>query len=82
MSPKMFDSARFCPSGYDLNNPLDCAKFQHTVEEFMGSVRDNTFRYPTDQKLLDEFCGFVNNKEVWCLAQTMVPEFRLAREDQ
>ncbi len=48
----------------------------------MVLLRDDVLTLPNDQKLLDEFCNFVNDSEVWHLAQTVTPEFRLAKEDQ
>ena len=80
----MFDSTRLQKGGYDLNNPLDSVKFQRTVEVFMALVRSNKLQHSESahKVLVDQFCDFVDNEEVWCLAQSMIPEFRLAKEDQ
>ncbi len=58
MAQEKFDAARF-GSQYDRNEPLDLARFQRTVEEFMVLLRSNELRFPNDQGLLDEFCKFI-----------------------
>lgn len=80
MTQDRFDRVRFGP--YNRNEPLHLARFQRTVGDFMVLLRDDVLTLPNDQKLLDEFCNFVNDSEVWHLAQTVTPEFRLAKEDQ
>lgn len=82
MAQDKFDAARFDGGQYDRNEPLHFARFQRTVEEFMVLLRNNDLTYPKDRGLLDVFCKFVDNAEVWHLAQTVAPEFRSAKEDQ
>lgn len=82
MAQDKFDAAQFDGGQYDRNEPLDLARFQRTVERFMVLLRSNDLTCPNDQGLLDEFCKFVDNSEVWHLAQTVTPEFRLAKEEQ
>ena len=75
-------SERLVKANYDFNNPLDAARFQHTVFEFMKLVKDDSFGDPNGEELMDKFCKLVNDREVWHFAQTVVPEFRSAREEQ
>ena len=82
MAQDKFDPAKFDKSQYDRNKPLDLARFQHTVKQFMVLLRNNDLTYPNDQELLNQFCSFVDDAEVWHLAQTVILEFRSAKEDQ
>ena len=82
MAPAKFDSARFHKDQYDQNEPLHLARFQRIVEEFVPLLRANDLTYPDNQRLLDDFCTFIDDPEVWHLAQMLTPEFRLAKEDQ
>ena len=75
-------SDRLIKAEYDLNDPLDAARFQKTVFEFMKRVKDGRFRGPDREELMDMFCKFVDDRKVWHLAQMVVPEFRSAREEQ
>ncbi len=75
-------SERLIKANYDLNNPLDAARFQQTVFEFMKLVKGNSLGDPNGAELMDQFCKFVDDKQVWHLAQTVVPEFRSSREEQ
>ena len=69
-------------SNYDLNNPLDTARFQQVVSEFMKLVRADSLGDPNGEELIDKFCKLVDDKQVWHLAQMVVPEFRSGREEQ
>ena len=75
-------SERLIKSKYNLDYPLDAARFQQTVFEFMELVRDDSLDDPNGEELIDKFCNLVNDKEVWSLAQMVVPEFRSTREEQ
>ena len=107
----MFDRQKFNKARYDVHKPLDVARFQHNVMEFMDLVRkthsasapstiaasmedsDSLFLPQTlplsepaqmfstidgqNRQLVNEFCRFIDDKEVWHLAQMVIPEFRL-----
>ena len=75
-------SERLMKSGYNLDDPLEAARFQKTVLEFMKNVRDDSLGGPSGKELMDKFCKLVDDREVWHLAQMVVPEFRSAREEQ
>lgn len=78
MTQDTFDTVRFEP--YNWNEPLYLARFQRAVEDFMVLLRNDVLTSSIDQKLLDDFCNFVNDAEVWHLAPMVTPEFRLAKE--
>ena len=63
---------------YDLSKPLEAARFQRTAMDFLAGVRANAFHGPEGSRLMDEFCAFVSSRDVWRLAQNVVPEFRSA----
>lgn len=69
-------------SEYNLNNPLDTARFQQTVSEFMKPVRADSLNDPNGEELMDKFCKLIDDKQVWYLAQMVIPEFRSGREEQ
>ena len=73
MAVPTFDLVR---PNYDLAKPLEAARFQRTVMDFMEAVRSNTFRGAEGAQLMDDFCTFVSSKHIWRLAQQVVPEFR------
>ena len=75
-------SERLVKANYDFNNPLEAARFQKTVFEFMKLVKDDSLGDPNGEELMDKFCKLVNDREVWHLAQMVVPEFRSSREEQ
>ena len=75
-------SERLVKANYDFNNPLEAARFQKTIFEFMKLVKDDSLGDPNGEELMDKFCKLVNDREVWHLAQTVVPEFRSSREEQ
>ena len=77
-----FDMERLRKQEYDLNNPLDAAKFQRTVLDFMEIVRATAARSPGMEDDLNRFCTFVDDRAVWHLAQTVTPEFRSALVEQ
>ena len=88
MASMIFDHQKLDKARYDINNPLDAARFQHNVMEFMNLVRNTVIDELSDRsnnenrQLVDEFCGFIDDKEVWHLAQMVVPEFRLSLVEQ
>ena len=65
-------------SHYDLSKALEAARFQRTAFNFMDGVRANAFQGPEGSRLMDDFCAFVSSRDVWRLAQNLVPEFRSA----
>lgn len=75
---QIFNRQKLDKARYDINNPLDAARFQHNVMEFMSLIRNSDRSNDINQQLVDEFCEFVDDKEVWHLAQMVVPEFRLS----
>ena len=81
MAGSEFDKPRLDLTKYVFKNPLEAAKFQRTVEDFMGLLESSPSDRLIDQKLLDEFCSFVDGEQVWHLAQMVVPEFRPEREE-
>lgn len=88
MAPIIFDYQKLDKAKYDVHNPLDAARFQQNVMEFMDLVRETTVGDFNDKsnnenrRLVDEFCRFVNDKEVWHLAQMVIPEFRSSLVEQ
>ena len=66
----------------DLQEPLDAARFQNVVFKFMEDVRSNVWSTEEGEVLMNDFCDYVKYEEVWHLAQMIVPEFRLALEEQ
>ena len=67
---------------HDLEEPLDAARFMKLVFEFMKDVRAEVWSGTEGQQLMKEFCDMIQHQEVWHLAQTVVPEFRLSFQDQ
>ena len=55
---------------YDLNNPLDAARFQCTTIEFIDLVRNTVVGELSDRsnyinrQLVDRFCKFVDDKKI------------------
>ena len=88
MAQMTFDHQKLIQARCDVHNPLDAARFQHTVMEFMDLVRNTVIGELSDgsknevRQLVDEFCRFVNDKEVWHLAQMVIPEFRSSLVEQ
>lgn len=65
---------------YNLSDPLEGPRLQRVPLEFMEDVRNNVFQGPHGLELMDKFCTFISSKDVWHLAQMVVPEFRSAPE--
>ena len=89
MAQMIFDHQKLDKARYDINNPLDAARFQHNVMEFMDLVRNTDVvgelsdrNNNINRQLVDGFCGFVDDKEVWHLAQMVIPEFRSSLMEQ
>ena len=82
MATQTFARERLDQKSYDLNNPLEAARFQQTVLDFMELARVDESTVPNADGILTEFCEFVDDPEVWHLAQTVVPEFRSSAEAQ
>ena len=82
MSILAFDWTRFNKENYDLNDPLGAAKFLRTTMDFMDLLREDQSPTLDTDGLLIEFCFFVDDSEVWHLAQTVVPEFRTSADAQ
>ena len=91
MAGVSFDHKKLLKATYDPNEPLDAAKFQNMVLRFMEKVRQARLQDPSDRhngvdrqskKTIKAFCNLVSDKEVWGLAQMVVPEFRAAMEEQ
>lgn len=66
----------------DLNNPQHLGKFQDLVYDFMKEVRANALEDFFGLQLMNDFCALVDDDDVWHLAETKVPEFRLSWEEQ
>ena len=63
---------------YDFNNPLDGAKYQNTVEEFLGLLRNGQLHKAKHTGLFDRFVTFVQqDHHFWELALPVVPELRV-----
>ena len=48
----------------NLNSSLNEARFQNTMLKFMKRVRKNDFRFATNKILMNEFCEYVDHKNV------------------
>ena len=88
MAPEklIFDNSKF-QCEYDLNDPQKTSLLQHTIMEFMDEVRKTTSGTSpsidkSNRALVNEFCEFVDDKEVWHLAQAVIPEFRFSLVEQ
>ena len=87
MAQMIFNLQKLDKTRYDINNPLDAARFQQNVIEFMDLVRSANISELSksnneSRKLVDKFCKFVDDKDVWHLAQMVIPEFRSSLEEQ
>ena len=83
MAQIVFDHQKLNKARYDVHNPLDAACFQRTVMEFMDLIRNTVVGGNNNNRhLVDEFCRFVDDKEVWHLAQMVIPEFRSSLVEQ
>ena len=49
--------------------------FQNTVFDFVKLVKENSLDSPCGTELMNKFCKFVTDREVWHLAQMVVPRF-------
>ncbi|KAI4148226.1 MAG: hypothetical protein L6R39_002853 [Caloplaca ligustica] len=47
----------------------------------MALVRDDAFDSLGGGQLVKDFCGLVNHKDVWHLAEMVVPEFRMSKAE-
>jgi hypothetical protein len=70
-----FDPARLQPSKYNLNDPIDAAKFQRMVSDFMDLVREDDSEV-SGRKELAAFRDMVMDEQGWHLAVMVVPEFQ------
>ncbi len=82
MNEPIFDPALLVSANYVISDPLETARLQSTVIQFMDLVRTGSIRVPESRELINEFCQFVDDIIVWRHAQMVVPEFRFALEDQ
>ncbi|KAL9035863.1 MAG: hypothetical protein Q9180_004623, partial [Flavoplaca navasiana] len=75
-----FDSARLHLDYYaHLDKAVGLARVRSTIEEYVELARGDMLDGP---EILDKFCHFVRNDDVWLAAQDMVPEFRRLRDEQ
>ena len=69
----------FDKGSYGLRRPLwpqDAARFQIIVVDFMDLVRQKDgLKDPDDRPLVDRFCKFIDDMDMWHLVEPMVPEF-------
>ncbi|KAL8645243.1 MAG: hypothetical protein Q9226_007384, partial [Calogaya cf. arnoldii] len=80
MSLAAFDRARLHKDHYkDLEVAVRLARMQSTIDEFIILARKDKIG---DVKTLDLFCDFVKSDDIWPLADSMVPEFRVLREEE
>lgn len=66
----------------NLQASLDAAQCQRTILDFMALVRDDAFDSLGGGQLVKDFCGLVNHKDVWHLAEMVVPEFRMSKAEK
>ena len=83
----VYDRNNFNCETYDLNDPIQVGRFQNNVKSFMDLVRatfhgSNTEIDAANSQMVEEFCKFVDDKEVWNLASMVVPEFRTSLSEQ
>lgn len=57
------------------------ARFMVTVRDFLDLVRKNSFKSKDGEELMTEFCGYVNDPQVWSHAEKVAPEFRMTWEE-
>lgn len=65
-----------------VQSPQDVVRCQQTIMEFMDLVENNALQDAKGTRLMTDFCGLVNNEDVWHLAKMVVPQFRLSRLEQ
>ena len=83
MAQIIFDDQKLNKARYDVHNPLDAARFQRNVMEFIDLIRNTVVggklsdeSNNNNRHLVNEFCRFVDDKKVWHLAQMVIPKFR------
>ena len=84
MAEAIFEARRLEQRNYDLRRPLERARLQKTVRDFMDLLRNNAFngRETSHVSLVTAFCRLLDHDDVWYLAETVVPEVRVALADQ
>lgn len=75
MSASTFDATRF-HEACDPNSATDLCRVQMTIFDFVTLVKAGALIMGRDEELAEDFCRFVDHKEIWHLAEMMVPEFR------
>lgn len=65
-------------------NPLDAARCQKTIRDFMDLVetKGHIFSTSEGEGILTDFLKMLDNDKVWPLAEMMVPQFRLSLEEK
>ncbi|KAL8840115.1 MAG: hypothetical protein Q9170_001463 [Blastenia crenularia] len=66
----------------NVNDAADIARFVGTVREFVDLVRQNSFTGKDGESLMEEFCCFVNDPNVWTHAEKVAREFRMTWQEK
>ncbi|KIW49984.1 hypothetical protein PV05_11611 [Exophiala xenobiotica] len=75
-----FDFERLHADLYDLDDPDSAIAFQDMVEDFMNVAKTNPAVLEGKKEDVAHFCALVADDEAWPLAQLVVPEFCVTRD--
>ena len=64
MARQTFSRERFDKGNYDLNEPLDAARVQSTIIDFMKLVREDTSTVADINDIVVDFVAFEDDREV------------------
>ncbi|KAL8958250.1 MAG: hypothetical protein Q9193_004657 [Seirophora villosa] len=65
----------------NVNSAVDIARFIGTVREFVELVRQDSFKGREGERLMEDFCDFVNDPNVWTHAEKVVCAFRMTWQE-
>lgn len=84
MNEAIFDARRLEQGSYDLSQLPHRSRLQKTALDFMQLVRSNAFdgKQSSHKLLVAFFCRLIDSDDVWYLVEAMVPEFRVALDEQ
>lgn len=69
-------------NGNNVNSAVDIARFIGTVREFVELVRQDSFQGREGEGLMEDFCDFVNDPNVWTHAEKVVSAFRMTWQEK
>lgn len=63
---------------YDFGSVSDVGRYQTVIRSFIALVEQDSLLGDEGKQFMDEFCRLMCYREVWFIAEMVIPQFRMS----